>query len=83
MDVVSCVSHFREHRFLTSIPAVMKIVKFHATVGLEEFSPKFHFHIGLTSMDGGQNQRKLNSEYLNHPALESAGREPGKESAYG
>lgn len=53
---------------------------------LGKFNPKFHFHSGSAFQDGSgllasQNQRKLNSGYLNHPALESAGREASKTSA--
>lgn len=55
---------------------------------LGEFNPKFHFHNGSAFQYGSgllasQNQRKLNSGYLNHPALESAGREASKTSAQG
>lgn len=53
---------------------------------LGEFSPKLRFHIGLASLNGviGKSKpEKTKLGFLIHPALESAGREPGEESACG
>jgi hypothetical protein len=76
------VSHFCGH---TSIPAVMKIVKFYASVG--RISPKIPLSHWVGQYGCGYWQAKIRenqtSGYLNHPALESAGREAGKELAYG